>query len=286
MVKPDLRGRPLSHHCSARRVRASWQHLPEAQPRIDFTLALQKLVRERLECFASKVWTCPCVLLPHWNLQLHLSHVPAVCPARAFWIPSSCWTCCFPGLRASLESHRTPSSELFIKRYNIKIMWSFFFQSESGSFSYGLSFPSVSRCCWVPSRVGAGLAGISCPCWGSGRLPLSPAAPGGDPQRMLIVKITIIFSAFHATPNVYKRKNRETKIEPDPCGADCFLWLVGFCVAAFETPREVARPNPALQNPAGPFHNLWWYFRISSDPHWMQGERESKDRPYQVLANR
>ncbi|KGL85803.1 Histone-lysine N-methyltransferase EZH1, partial [Charadrius vociferus] len=31
---------------------------------------------------------------------------------------------------------------------------------------------------------------------------------------------------FHATPNVYKRKNRETKIEPDPCGADCFLWLV------------------------------------------------------------
>ncbi|POI33061.1 hypothetical protein CIB84_003190 [Bambusicola thoracicus] len=30
---------------------------------------------------------------------------------------------------------------------------------------------------------------------------------------------------FHATPNVYKRKNRETKIEPDPCGADCFLWL-------------------------------------------------------------
>ena len=57
---------------------------------------------------------------------------------------------------------------------------------------------------------------------------------------MLIVKITIIFSAFHATPNVYKRKNRETKIEPDPCGADCFLWLVCFCVAAFETTREVA----------------------------------------------
>lgn len=59
---------------------------------------------------------------------------------------------------------------------------------------------------------------------------------------MLIVKITIIFSAFHATPNVYKRKNRETKIEPDPCGADCFLWLVCFCIAAFETTREVAWP--------------------------------------------
>ncbi|XP_053870509.1 histone-lysine N-methyltransferase EZH1 [Malaclemys terrapin pileata] len=32
---------------------------------------------------------------------------------------------------------------------------------------------------------------------------------------------------FHATPNVYKRKNREIKIEPDPCGTDCFLWLEG-----------------------------------------------------------
>uniref|UniRef100_A0A670ZTM9 [histone H3]-lysine(27) N-trimethyltransferase n=1 Tax=Pseudonaja textilis TaxID=8673 RepID=A0A670ZTM9_PSETE len=31
---------------------------------------------------------------------------------------------------------------------------------------------------------------------------------------------------FHATPNVYKRKNVETKIETEPCGSDCFLWLV------------------------------------------------------------
>lgn len=61
---------------------------------------------------------------------------------------------------------------------------------------------------------------------------------------MLIVKIIVTFSAFHATPNVYKRKNRETKIEPDPCGADCFLWLVCFCVTALETMREV--PWPAL----------------------------------------
>lgn len=33
---------------------------------------------------------------------------------KPFWIGVSCWTCCFPGLRASLESHRTLSSELFI----------------------------------------------------------------------------------------------------------------------------------------------------------------------------
>ncbi|XP_015282077.1 PREDICTED: histone-lysine N-methyltransferase EZH1 [Gekko japonicus] len=32
---------------------------------------------------------------------------------------------------------------------------------------------------------------------------------------------------FHATPNVYKRKSRETKIETEPCGPDCFLWLEG-----------------------------------------------------------
>ncbi|XP_061444148.1 histone-lysine N-methyltransferase EZH1 isoform X4 [Rhineura floridana] len=32
---------------------------------------------------------------------------------------------------------------------------------------------------------------------------------------------------FHATPNVYKRKNRETKIEMEPCGPECFLWLEG-----------------------------------------------------------
>lgn len=56
---------------------------------------------------------------------------------------------------------------------------------------------------------------------------------------MLIVKIIVTFSAFHATPNVYKRKNRETKIEPDPCGADCFLWLEGAKeFAALHNPRS------------------------------------------------
>lgn len=32
--------------------------------------------------------------------------------------------------------------------------------------------------------------------------------------------------AFHATPNVYKRKNKEIHIETEPCGADCFLLQV------------------------------------------------------------
>lgn len=81
---------------------------------------------------------------------------------------------------------------------------------------------------------------------------------------MLIVKITVTFSAFHATPNVYKRKNRETKIEPDPCGADCFLWLVCFCVTALETMREV--PWPTLQSSVDLFHNLDDFFRIRPGP--------------------
>lgn len=32
---------------------------------------------------------------------------------------------------------------------------------------------------------------------------------------------------FHATPNVYKRRNKEIKIEPEPCGTECFLLLEG-----------------------------------------------------------
>ncbi|KAJ8264568.1 hypothetical protein GJAV_G00150800 [Gymnothorax javanicus] len=32
---------------------------------------------------------------------------------------------------------------------------------------------------------------------------------------------------FHATPNVYKRKNKEIRVETEPCGLDCFLLLKG-----------------------------------------------------------
>ncbi|XP_051904369.1 histone-lysine N-methyltransferase EZH1 isoform X2 [Hippocampus zosterae] len=32
---------------------------------------------------------------------------------------------------------------------------------------------------------------------------------------------------FHATPNVYKRKSKEIRMETDPCGADCFLLQKG-----------------------------------------------------------
>uniref|UniRef100_A0A8C9YLS1 [histone H3]-lysine(27) N-trimethyltransferase n=1 Tax=Sander lucioperca TaxID=283035 RepID=A0A8C9YLS1_SANLU len=34
-------------------------------------------------------------------------------------------------------------------------------------------------------------------------------------------------NAFHATPNVYKRKSKEIRIETEPCGVDCFLLQKG-----------------------------------------------------------
>ncbi|KAM6175403.1 histone-lysine N-methyltransferase EZH1 isoform 1-T1 [Erethizon dorsatum] len=43
---------------------------------------------------------------------------------------------------------------------------------------------------------------------------------------------------FHATPNVYKRKNREIKIEPEPCGSDCFLLLGAKEYAMLHNPRS------------------------------------------------
>lgn len=38
--------------------------------------------------------------------------------------------------------------------------------------------------------------------------------------------------AFHATPNVYKRKNKEIHIETEPCGTDCFLLQVSHSFAS------------------------------------------------------
>ncbi|XP_072502661.1 histone-lysine N-methyltransferase EZH1 isoform X4 [Notamacropus eugenii] len=63
---------------------------------------------------------------------------------------------------------------------------------------------------------------------------------------------------FHATPNVYKRKNKEIKIEPDPCGLDCFLWLV-FQFAVKES-LILKLPTNELMNPSQKKkrkHRLW-----------------------------
>ncbi|XP_049558596.1 histone-lysine N-methyltransferase EZH1 isoform X3 [Orcinus orca] len=63
---------------------------------------------------------------------------------------------------------------------------------------------------------------------------------------------------FHATPNVYKRKNKEIKIEPEPCGTDCFLLLV-FQFAVKES-LILKLPTDELMNPSQKKkrkHRLW-----------------------------
>ncbi|XP_034272083.1 histone-lysine N-methyltransferase EZH1 isoform X3 [Pantherophis guttatus] len=55
---------------------------------------------------------------------------------------------------------------------------------------------------------------------------------------------------FHATPNVYKRKNMETKIETEPCGSDCFLWLEGAKeFAMMHNPRSKYAGRRRRRNP-------------------------------------
>lgn len=39
-------------------------------------------------------------------------------------------------------------------------------------------------------------------------------------------KHTSLSSAFHATPNTYKRKNMEILEDSKPCGIDCYMYLV------------------------------------------------------------
>jgi len=38
----------------------------------------------------------------------------------------------------------------------------------------------------------------------------------------------LVNAAFHATPNTYKRKNPEIRVESEPCGTECFMLLVRF----------------------------------------------------------
>lgn len=38
--------------------------------------------------------------------------------------------------------------------------------------------------------------------------------------------VVSVLKAFHTTPNVYKRKSKEIRMETEPCGGDCFLLQV------------------------------------------------------------
>lgn len=41
--------------------------------------------------------------------------------------------------------------------------------------------------------------------------------------------LSVYSSAFHATPNTYKRKNTETALDNKPCGPHCYQHLVSVC---------------------------------------------------------
>uniref|UniRef100_A0A8C1D1Y0 [histone H3]-lysine(27) N-trimethyltransferase n=2 Tax=Cyprinus carpio TaxID=7962 RepID=A0A8C1D1Y0_CYPCA len=61
---------------------------------------------------------------------------------------------------------------------------------------------------------------------------------------------------FHASPNVYKRKNKEIRMETEPCGLDCFLlkecWdenLTFSCVHVCLSDSNSRCPSPAKMRP-------------------------------------
>lgn len=55
-----------------------------------------------------------------------------------------------------------------------------------------------------------------------------PSISSTNIQYIVTISILIVcvFPAFHATPNVYKRKSKEIRMETEPCGLDCFLLQV------------------------------------------------------------
>ncbi|XP_075436301.1 histone-lysine N-methyltransferase EZH1 isoform X2 [Ascaphus truei] len=56
---------------------------------------------------------------------------------------------------------------------------------------------------------------------------------------------------FHTSPNVYKRRNREIKIETEPCGHHCFLWLEGAKeYAMMHNPRSKCLGRRRRRSPA------------------------------------
>uniref|UniRef100_A0A671S0G9 [histone H3]-lysine(27) N-trimethyltransferase n=1 Tax=Sinocyclocheilus anshuiensis TaxID=1608454 RepID=A0A671S0G9_9TELE len=54
---------------------------------------------------------------------------------------------------------------------------------------------------------------------------------------------------FHASPNVYKRKNKEIRMETEPCGLDCFLLQKGAKEFADQNMQRSQRPRRRRQQP-------------------------------------
>ncbi|XP_026063678.1 histone-lysine N-methyltransferase EZH1-like isoform X1 [Carassius auratus] len=55
---------------------------------------------------------------------------------------------------------------------------------------------------------------------------------------------------FHASPNVYKRKNKEIRMETEPCGLDCFLLQKGAKEFADQNMQRSQRPRRRQPRPS------------------------------------
>ncbi|XP_061094643.1 histone-lysine N-methyltransferase EZH2 isoform X7 [Conger conger] len=59
-------------------------------------------------------------------------------------------------------------------------------------------------------------------------------------------------SAFHATPNTYKRKNMENLVDSKPCGMDCYMYLVqDGMVREYPAGLVAERPKTPSKRPVG-----------------------------------
>ncbi|XP_034762699.1 histone-lysine N-methyltransferase EZH2-like isoform X5 [Acipenser ruthenus] len=64
-----------------------------------------------------------------------------------------------------------------------------------------------------------------------------------EPGRSCRSRLCSPLLSFHATPNVYKRKIKEIRIETEPCGLDCFMLLKGAKEFADQNMVKSQRPR-------------------------------------------
>uniref|UniRef100_A0A673XAI5 [histone H3]-lysine(27) N-trimethyltransferase n=1 Tax=Salmo trutta TaxID=8032 RepID=A0A673XAI5_SALTR len=89
---------------------------------------------------------------------------------------------------------------------------------------------------------------------------------------------------FHATPNVYKRKSKEIRMETEPCGLDCFLLQVSsdplhvLCMPRSQRSRRRRRqPRPPSSSCPGPSGTTEEAKEVDSD-HETTSSSESNSR--------
>uniref|UniRef100_A0A4W5K8I7 [histone H3]-lysine(27) N-trimethyltransferase n=1 Tax=Hucho hucho TaxID=62062 RepID=A0A4W5K8I7_9TELE len=93
---------------------------------------------------------------------------------------------------------------------------------------------------------------------------------------------------FHATPNVYKRKSKEIRMETEPCGLDCFLLQKGAkefadqeMLRSQRSRRRRRQPRPPSSSCPGPSGTTEEAKEVDSDHE----TTSSSDRPTRTSSN-